>query len=238
MELCRYPDITYAPGLGCTLTNWGLNVFPLLKPALNSSYDKVAGHTFLNAPIFLNKCTTKDLLWFADQVDCLEGVWMFNNEIWDASQADLQIWGDASAVGLTFWVPSHHIAYIADPIVNSEHNFNIFYNEVLTVLAALQWASSLNPPPRHLAIHTNSSCSFSIFNSLCAASTYNPIIFSSVKIQLQFNIDLHIFFIEGKKNIVANTVSCHALSLACHLAPGIKILFFTPPQLSTGASPK
>src|SRR5260370_26721442 len=46
--------------------NWALNVFPLLKPALNSSYDKVAGCSFLSAPIFLNKQTTEALLWFAD----------------------------------------------------------------------------------------------------------------------------------------------------------------------------
>src|SRR5260370_30375148 len=89
---------------------------PLVKRALTSSYDKVAGRTFLNAPIFLNKHTTEDLLWFADQVECLDGVWMFNNEIWDTPEADLQIWGDASAIGLAFWSPSHNIAYIADPI--------------------------------------------------------------------------------------------------------------------------
>ena len=41
----------------CTLgyTNWALNAFPLLKPTLNSSYDKVAGHTFMNAPLYSKK---------------------------------------------------------------------------------------------------------------------------------------------------------------------------------------
>src|SRR5258708_9589888 len=111
---CQQPTWAWLCILG--YANWGLNVFPLLKPALNSSYDKVAGHTFLNAPIFLNKCTTKDLLWFTDQVECLYGVQMFNNKIWHLPKADLQIWGDASAISLTFWSPSHNVAYIADPI--------------------------------------------------------------------------------------------------------------------------
>src|SRR6266478_2651557 len=62
--------------------NWALNVFPLLKPALNSSYDKVAGHSFLGAPIFLNKQTTQDLLWFADQAELLEGVRVLDVETW------------------------------------------------------------------------------------------------------------------------------------------------------------
>ena len=155
--------------------NWGLNVFPLLKPALNSSYDKVAGHTFLNVPIFLNKCMTEDLLWFTDQVGHLDGVQMFKNEIWDVPEADLEIWGDASAISHAFWSPSHNVGYITDPIVNAEHHFNVFYNEALTILAALQWASTLNPPPKCLAIHTDSSTSFSIFNSLHAISLYNPL---------------------------------------------------------------
>ncbi len=218
--------------------NWALNIFPLLKPALNSSYDNVTGHTFLNAPIFLNKHTTEDLLWFADQVECLDGVWMFNSEIWDTLEADLQIWGDTSAIGLAFWSPSHNVAYIANPIVDVEHHFNVFYNEVLTILATLQWASTLSPLPKCLAIHTDSSTSFSIFNSLCAISLYNLIIFSSVKICLQSKIDLHVFFIKGKKNTMADALSCCTLSLACHLAPGLKILFFMPLQLSMGASLK
>ncbi len=107
---------------------------------------------------------------------------MFNDEIWDAPEADLQIWGDASAIGLAFWSPSHNVAYIADLIVDAEQHFNIFYNKVITILAALEWASTLNPPPKCLAIHTDSSTSFGIFNSLHAISLYNPIIFSLVKI--------------------------------------------------------
>ncbi len=69
---CQHPMCIWLHILG--YANWALNVFPLLKPALNSCYDKVAGRTFLNAPIFLNKRTTEDLLWFADQVECLDGV--------------------------------------------------------------------------------------------------------------------------------------------------------------------
>ena len=48
------------------------SILLLLKPALNPSYDKVAGLSFMSAPIFLNKQTLDDLLWFADQVKQLE----------------------------------------------------------------------------------------------------------------------------------------------------------------------
>src|SRR4029077_4260384 len=82
--------------------NWALNVFPLLKPALNSSYDKIAGRKFMNAPIYINKRTREDLLWFADQAESLEGVRMLLTEEWTASEADFEIWGDASAMGMAF----------------------------------------------------------------------------------------------------------------------------------------
>src|SRR5258708_14098899 len=213
--------------------NLALNVFPLLKPALNSSYNKVAGHTFMNAPVYLNKQVSSDLLWFADQVETLDGVRMFDVEEWSAQEGDFKIWGDASASGLAFWSPKHQVAHIADPIVNTEGQFNIFFNEALTVLAALQWAASLSPPPKRLAIHTDSSTSFGIFNSLRALDLYNPIIFESVKTRIKHQIDLRVFFIEGKKNVVADALSRRLIVLARQIAPGLTIRNFPPPLTFT-----
>ena len=106
------------------------------------------------------------------------------------------------------------------------------------MLTALEWAMTLTPPPTHLAIHTDSSTSFGIFNSLRALALYNPIILAAVKIHLHSHIDLHVFYIEGKKNSIADTLSQHALPLAHHLAPGISIRYFMPPLVAMGASLK
>jgi len=159
-------------------------------------------------------------------------------ETWDAHDAYLEIWGDVSALGLAFWSPSHLAGYIVDPIVDAKHNFNIFFNEAITILAALEWAATLTPPPTCLAIHTDSSTSFGIFNSLHTLALYNPIILTAVKIHLHSHIDLHVFYIEGKKNSIADALSHHALPLAHHLAPGISIRFFMPPQVAMGVSLK
>ena len=234
--LRRHPMRAWLQILGHA--NWALNVFPLLKPALNSSYNKVAGHTFMNAPVYLNKQVSSDLLWFADQVETLDGVRMFDVEEWSAHEADFEIWGDASASGLAFWSPKHQVAHIADPIVNTEGQFNIFFNEALTVLAALQWAASLSPPPKRLAIHTDSSTSFGIFNSLHALDLYNPIIFESAKTWIKHQIDLWVFFIEGKKNVVADALSHCLIGLACQIAPGLTIRNFAPLLNLTGAALK
>ena len=69
--------------------NWALNVFPLLKPALNSSYDKTAGKSIMNQSIYINKQVRNDLLWFADSVEHLDGVQVLEAEHWSVEEADL-----------------------------------------------------------------------------------------------------------------------------------------------------
>ncbi len=218
--------------------NWALNVSPLLKLALNSSYNKITRHTFMNTPVYLNKQVSSNLLWFADQVEMLDRVRMFDAEEWSACKADFEIWGDASASGLVFWSPKHQVAHIADPIVNIEGQFNIFFNEALTVLTALQWATSLSPPPKCLAIHTDSSTSFGIFSSLHTLNLYSPIIFESIKIQIEHKINLWVFLIEGKKNVVADALSQCLVSLTCQFAPGLMVCNFAPPLNLTGIGAK
>ena len=53
------------------LCQLGAQHFPI---AQTPSDNKVAGHHFMNAPVYFNKKTTADLLWFADQVERLDGV--------------------------------------------------------------------------------------------------------------------------------------------------------------------
>ena len=81
-------------------------------------------------------------------------------ETWQASEADLGIWGDASVPSLAFWASQLNTALITDPVVDSEHGFNIF-NEAVT--ASLEWATTLQPIPHCLTIHTNLTTSFGIF---------------------------------------------------------------------------
>ena len=54
--------------------NWALNTFPILKPALNSSYDKITGKVALSQGVYINKQVHDELLWFVQSVDHLDGV--------------------------------------------------------------------------------------------------------------------------------------------------------------------
>src|SRR5258708_97087 len=82
--------------------NWALNAFPILKLALNSSYDKISGKTVLSQGVYLNKCVHDDLLWFAHSIDHLDGVRLFEAEEWSTHEAELEIWSDACKDGLGF----------------------------------------------------------------------------------------------------------------------------------------
>ena len=75
--------------------NWALNVFPLLRPALNSSWEKMKGKSQMNTPIWLNASVVTDLRWFANWVEELNRVHILGEETWSVEDADLEIWCDA-----------------------------------------------------------------------------------------------------------------------------------------------
>ncbi len=83
--------------------NWALNAFLILKPALNSSYDKISGKTMLSQGVCLNKHIHDDMLWFTHSINHLDGVRLFKAEEWSAHEAELEIWSDTCKDGLSFF---------------------------------------------------------------------------------------------------------------------------------------
>ncbi|KAI0054388.1 hypothetical protein BV25DRAFT_1790637, partial [Artomyces pyxidatus] len=62
--------------------NWALNVAPLLRPALSSAYDKIAGLSVRNAPVFINARIKRDWSWFADTLEGWDGVHILRARNW------------------------------------------------------------------------------------------------------------------------------------------------------------
>ncbi len=209
-------------------TNWALNAFPILKLALNSSYDKILGKTALSQGVYLNKWVTEDLFWFADSISHLDGIQLIEAKEWSANQADLEAWCDGSKDGLGFWAPKLSCAFFSDLVLPDNLSFNVFLNKAIAILTAIHWASTLHPIPSHLTIHTNSSNSFNIFNSLWASNPYNFMLMSATSIWIEHRINLHIFFIEGKCNVITDALSCCAFDLVHKLALDASIQCFTP----------
>ena len=69
---CRRPLVEWQHLLGWI--NWGLNTFPLLKPGLQSSYEKIRGKLHVHASIYLNKQVIRDLHWVADTLKTSTGL--------------------------------------------------------------------------------------------------------------------------------------------------------------------
>ncbi|KZV80526.1 hypothetical protein EXIGLDRAFT_630034 [Exidia glandulosa HHB12029] len=207
--------------------NWALNAYPLLRPGLASSYDKIRGKTGASWPVVLNTRVVRDLQWFARTLRSASGVQLLEANNWQAHDADITLYCDASLTGLGYWCPAQKLGFAA---AHADHN--IIRNESLCVLSALQWAASLTPKPPRIAIYTDSQVSVDLFDSLKADLPYNHILLSAVEIMLSQNVSARVYHVSGTRNVVADALSRGRLDLAIQLAPGLVISHFQPPDIS------
>ncbi|KZV93609.1 hypothetical protein EXIGLDRAFT_573527, partial [Exidia glandulosa HHB12029] len=198
--------------------NWALNAYPLLRPGLASSYDKIRGKSGSSWPVVLNTRVVRDLLWFACTLRSSSGVQLLDANDWQPHDADLTLYCDASLTGLGYWCPAKKLGFAA---VHADHN--IIRNESLCVLSALQWAASQSPKPARIAIYTDSQVSVDLFDSLKADLPYNQILLSAVEIMLSQNVSARVYHISGTRNAVADALSRGRLDLAAQLSPGLVI---------------
>lgn len=218
--------------------NWALNVQPLLRPALQSSWDKLRGKQYPNASIYLNKPVVDDLLWFAEMFAHSQGVYILKARAWSPQQCDLEILCDACLHGMGFWCPTRNVGFAAElpPVPASSLEDSIFWFEALTVLAALQWAASLRSPPSRLAIYTDNLNTVQMFDSLRASAPYNWILRSACEALITSGIDLRVWHIPGRDNIVADALSRQLLDVVFQRAPYLSIYPLIPPRLTLGVS--
>jgi len=102
--------------------NWSLNIFPLLRPALNNFYAKISGKSTPNKFVRINNSVWADLEWAAHHLKCDSGVRLIHQIYWDMDSADIAIFCDACLEGMGFWLPdcnhsndyysSHTVSYI------------------------------------------------------------------------------------------------------------------------------
>jgi len=217
--------------------NWALNVFPLLRPALTSSYDKIAGKSFPNALIFLNRNVIKDLSWFAQRVEAANGLHFFKSLAWLPAEADMVVYCDASTYGLGFWIPSLLLGFHSQ-VPQFAAIPNILFYEAVTVASAIAWVADRPRRPRRLLLYTDSLDSVEMFHSLCAKPGYNDILLFVVKTVMDSRMSHRVRHIAGSLNVVADALSRGLLHVAAENAPGLCIHAFQPPQDALGVAPQ
>src|SRR5258708_37472879 len=187
--------------------NWALNAYPLLHPALQSSYAKLWGKSIPLAPIHLNKSVIQDLKWFTHHLSNSAGVNFLEAWHWNELDAEITFWTDALNVGLAFWSPEVESAFVA-PIKDSNICYgDIFFNEALAVICTIDWAAHLPDKPCHILIQTGSMNTIDIFHSLAAEPNHVLLLLRAVELMMDFGVDVWVVHIPGSENVVADTLS-------------------------------
>ena len=140
---------------------------------------------------------------------------------------------DASSKGIGVWFLGKHIGY-QYPLPLSPPKDAIFFFEALAVCSAILLARSFQKTTR-LIVYTDNTNTFDIFTSLAAKPVYNRILMCSINMLLKDELDLQVFHIPSKDNLIADPLSRYKNRLTTTLSPGLIIGTFLPPQDALGA---
>ena len=98
--------------------NWALNVYPLLRPALNNVYTKMAGKQNRDQHLYINNAIRDDLMWAVSHIERSGGIHLLKSFNWTPAEADFIIYCDACPEGMGFWYPISKDGYYAPTPVN------------------------------------------------------------------------------------------------------------------------
>jgi hypothetical protein len=146
------------------LVNWALNVYPLLRPALNNVYAKMEGKRNRDQRVYVNNAIRDDFLWAVNHLRHSSGVHILKSISWTPSLADFVIYCDACPEGMGFWYPISKDGYYAPTPVNIPTTV-IFYFKTLCVLSALVHVQSKAARGSKVLIYTDNANTVDIFRS-------------------------------------------------------------------------
>jgi hypothetical protein len=207
--------------------NWALNVFPLLRPALNNFYPKIKGRRDSTSLIWINNKIRDDFTWALNILAFSPGIRQLKSVSWGLNDASSISFCDACPEGMGFWYPSLGIGFYS-PTPSHDNPDLIFYFEALCVLSALFDAHLRSPNGSRFIIYTDNSNTVDIFNTLRALPSYNHLLRAAVDILLDGKHDVRVLHIQGCDNVVADALSRARFQQALHLIPTLKISPFDP----------
>ena len=207
--------------------NWALNVYPLLRPALNNFYPKLKGRKESTVNIHVNNAVREDFEWAIRKLDNSSGVFLLKSLSWDVENATQMVYCDACLEGMGFWYPHLQIAFIAPTPAHWNPNL-IFYFEALCVLCALWDIHQRSPCGSRLVIYTDNYNTVNIFNTLRCLPEYNHLLKASVDILVDGDHSLRVLHVPGTENDVADALSRSQFSRALQLEPNLRISSFDP----------
>ena len=209
--------------------NWSLNVFPLLRPALNNIYAKMGGKQNREQRVYINNAIRDDLTWASNHIKASDGVHLFKSLTWNPSSADFIIYCDACPEGMGYWYPVSKDGYYTPTPVNAPTNA-IFYFETLCVLSALHHVQTKARKGSKILIYTDNANMVDIFRSLRCLPVYNNMLKTAVDILIANDFSLRVLHVPGDQNIVADALSRIQFSVALQAEPQLRLYNFNPPS--------
>jgi len=213
--------------------NWALNVYPLLRPGLLSVYEKMRRGSSHFQKLSINNSISSKLRWLAAHINNSNSVHILKSREWSRLDAQAMFLCDTCPTGMGYWSSETCEGFVCT--ISPLSRNGIFFFEALTVLSALSHVcESTGPKPHCLAILTDSSNTFDIFNTLHALPAYNPILVTAVDLLISTGIQLCVFHILCADNKVADALSCLEITSARRFQPDLVVTKFSPPRFMLG----
>ena len=205
-----------------------LNVYPLLRPALNNLYAKISGKRQRDQRLYINNAIRDDLTWALTHIESSTGVHLLKSLSWNPSLANFVIYCDACPNGLGFWYPESKEGYYAPTPVRVPTNA-IFYFESLAVLSALVNVQTRAPKGSKILIYTDNQNTVDMFRTLRCLPPYNHLLKTAVDILINNDFSLRVLHVPGEENVVADALSRVQFSIAFNIVPDLQFKAFNPP---------
>lgn len=219
--------------------NYSFNVYPLLKPFLNNFYAKIKGKAKPDQRIYTNTAMHANFCWALAHIQASNSVHVLKSRSWKESEANCTFFCNASLEGMGFWDTSLNFGFYAPTSVFPDAPKDlIFHFEALCMLSALTHIHHNFREGHQIVIHTDSSNTFDIFNSLCCQPAYNHILKSAIDILITGLHDFRVLHVPGTQNTITNALSHFDFARAESAAPGISIQPFQPPHIALGPPKK
>ena len=206
--------------------NWVLNIYPLLRPALNNIYAKIKGKD-QEARVWANNAMREDMVWAKQRVDVSSGVRLLKSFAWEVEEATCVAKTDACPRGLAFWYPDQTLGF-ASHTPNETPATQIAFYEALAVLSVLNDARSRFPPESKIVVYSDNFTTVAMFNTLRALPEYNCILKAAVDILVDHGFRLRVLHVAGASNDVADALSRGDFMRALRLQPSLIIRAFEP----------
>ncbi|EMD38026.1 hypothetical protein CERSUDRAFT_113137 [Gelatoporia subvermispora B] len=216
--------------------NWAFQVFPLLRPALNTLFAQMDGLEKPSDVLTLDARVAADFSWLLHHLSHLRGR-RFDSDEWTTANLAKNdklsqiafVHASPPAVGVYFpWV---HVGYFCDLSPAFVERDTVFWN-TLAIWCAVHAACCRVPQHsiRRLSIYSDNTQALAIFRSLRSKPEYCHILKSGVDIMIKHDVDVRVEHVLEKENIVAEAISRRHVDLARMLDPRIEIKHLDPPR--------